>query len=166
MEKIYILCVDDEPDVLRAVARDLALLEEAFPVETAASADEAKALIGRIQESRDELGLIFCDHVMPGQNGVDLLIELRGRLDLDLMRRVLFTGQAGHEDTVDAINRAGITHYVAKPWEREELLQVARDELTSYIIASGRDPLPYMRYLDQERLAEHVHRRNRTDTGQ
>ncbi len=166
MDKICILCVDDEPDVLRAVARDLAEMEEGFPVETAASAEEAKGLIGEILKRGDRLGLVFCDHVMPGQNGVDLLIELRGWPGLQGTRLVLFTGQAGHEDTVEAINRAGITRYVAKPWERELLVRVARDELTSYLIESGRDPLPLMRYLDQERLVEYVRRRNRVDTGQ
>ena len=166
MEKIYILCVDDEPDVLRAVARDLAPLEEAFPVETASSADEAKKLIGEILDKGDRAGLILCDHVMPGQSGVDLMIELRERPEMDDARMVLFTGQAGHEDTIEAINRAGITRYIAKPWDREVLLGIARNELSSFIIASGRDPLPYMRYLDRERLADYVHRRNRTDTGQ
>ncbi len=166
MDKIYILCVDDESDVLRSVTRDLAELEDAFPIETAASADEADRQIDRVFERGDRVGLVLCDHVMPGRNGVDFLIELRKRPELELTRKVLFTGQAGHEDTVQAINRAGITHYVAKPWKREDLLAVARDELTDYVIDAGVDPLAYMKYLDKGRLAEHVHRQNRTHTGQ
>ncbi len=166
MKEIYIVCIDDEPDVLRAVARDLAPLEEGFPIETAGSADEAKQVIDGILDNGNCVGLLLCDHVMPGKSGVRLLIELRGHIELEAARKVLFTGQAGLEDTVEAINHAKITHYLAKPWDKEELLKAARDELTSYVIATGRDPLPYMRYLDQTRLAEYVRQRNRIDTGQ
>ena len=166
MEKIYILCIDDEADVLRAVTRDLAELEDGFPIETAESATEAELMIEGIVKKGHRLGLVFCDHVMPGQSGVDFLIELQGRAGMEKVRKVLFTGQAGHDDTVEAINRAGITHYVSKPWKKETLLEVAKAELTDYVIDSGLNPLPFMQYLDAGRLAEYEHLRNRIDTGQ
>ncbi len=166
MEKIYLLCVDDEADVLRAVTRDLAELEDGFPIETAESAADAERMISGILENGHRLGLVFCDHVMPGKNGVEFLIELRDRPGMEKTRKVLFTGQAGHEDTVDAINRAGITHYVSKPWKKEALLEVARKELTEYVMECKLDPLAYMKYLDTQRLAEYVRVRNRVDTGQ
>jgi CheY-like chemotaxis protein len=162
MKQIYILCVDDELDVLQAVARDLASAEELFPVETAASAAEAKQIVERIKRTKGAaLGLIFCDHIMPGQNGVDFLIELAEDPATCRTRKVLFTGQAGLEDTVQAINRAGIQHYLAKPWQKENLLAVTRDLLTDYVIEQDLDPLPFMRFLDAVRLAEFLHQRNR-----
>ena len=42
---LVILCVDDEPPVLDAVVRDLAPFENAFVLETAGSAAEARAIV-------------------------------------------------------------------------------------------------------------------------
>jgi two-component system chemotaxis response regulator CheY len=33
----------------------------------------------------------------------------------------LLTGQAGLEDTIDAINKGGLNYFVEKPWNIEEL---------------------------------------------
>lgn len=162
MSKIYILCVDDELDVLQAVARDLAPMEQCFDIETAASAKEAREVIARMEAGKETaLGLILCDHIMPGERGVDLLVALNRRPETSESRKVLFTGQAGLEDTVQAINEAGIQHFLAKPWTRERLLEVARELLTDYVIARDLDPLPYMKCLDAVRLSEFLHQRNR-----
>ena len=61
---------------------------------------------------------------------------------------------AGHADTIRAINEAGLSHYVAKPWEPDDLLGVARGELTGYVIDHGLDPLAYLQVLDAPRLLE------------
>jgi len=161
MTKIYILCVDDEPDVLEAVARDLAAAEACFTLETVASADEAKEVIARIKDGDDAVvGLILCDHIMPGQRGVDLLVELSQQPETRQTRKVLFTGQAGLEDTVKAINEAGIQYYLDKPWSKERLLKITTELLTDYVIEQKMDPLPYMKCLDAARLAEYLHKRD------
>ena len=49
-------------------------------------------------------------------------------------RRVLVTGQAGHEDTIRAINEAELDHYVAKPWDPEEFRAVVREQLTDFVL--------------------------------
>ncbi|MEX2382935.1 MAG: response regulator [Opitutales bacterium] len=164
MTQIYILCVDDEPDVLQALARDLASLEDTFPIETAASAEEGRKIVDEIGGKKDAcLGLIFCDHVMPGQSGVDFLIELAQQPATSRTQKVLFTGQADLEDTIKAVNQASIHYYVAKPWQKESLLSVTRTLLTDFVLEKGIDPLPYMAILDSGRLAEAIHERNRLD---
>ena len=45
MEKINILCVDDQPEVLETITRDLQPLEKFFRIETADSVQDAKALL-------------------------------------------------------------------------------------------------------------------------
>jgi len=45
MPKVYIVCVEDEPDVLDSVVRDLEELEDLFPVEAAADAAEARRIL-------------------------------------------------------------------------------------------------------------------------
>lgn len=165
MNRIYILCIDDEPDVLAALVDALAPLEEIFPIETAADAAEARRRLDEIRQEQAEVGLILCDHVLPGQSGVDLLLEWRDDPLLVHTRKVLVTGQAGLEATVAAVNRGGLNYYIAKPWAQAELLEVARQQLTDYVIARNLDPLPFLRLLDIERLAEQIGRQHGvTDT--
>lgn len=159
MKQIYILCVDDEADVLEAVERDLAVLEHIFPLEIASSADEAREILQRIKEEGNELGVAFCDHVMPKETGGEFLRWMVDSDDWSSTRKALLTGQAGLEATISAINNAGLDYYVSKPWSREGLLAVAERLLTDFVIEKNLDPLPFMSVLDATRLAEHAYKR-------
>ena len=156
MSDIYIICVEDEPQVLDVVVRDLEALEDVFPIEIAHSAKDARELVKEIKEEGHRVGLILCDHIMPGDKGVDLLIEMQNDEFTKSTRKVLLTGQAGLEDTIQAVNNARLNRYVSKPWKPEQLLSVAVDELTSYVIEMEEELLPYMAVLDQERLQEAI----------
>lgn len=156
MSDIYIICVEDEPQVLDVVIRDLAKLEDIFPIEVANSADEARELIKEIKEEGNEIGLAICDHIMPGDKGVDLMIEMQKDPFTESTRKVLLTGQAGLEETIEAVNNAKLNRYIAKPWKPEQILEVAVDELTTYVIEQQKELLPYMAVLDQERLQEAI----------
>jgi CheY-like chemotaxis protein len=156
MSDIYIICVEDEPQVLDVVIRDLAKLEDIFPIEMAHSADEARELIKEIKEEGNEIGLAICDHIMPGDKGVDPMIEMQKDPFTESTRKVLLTGQAGLEETIEAVNNAKLNRYIAKPWKPEQILEVAVDELTTYVIEQQKELLPYMAVLDQERLQEAI----------
>jgi len=163
MSKIYIVCVEDEPDVLEAVVRELEPLEDVFPVEAAADAAEARKVLASIREKGDEVGVIFCDHIMPGESGVDLLVDLERNPDWDLTRKVLLTGQAGLEATVKAVNEADLAHYISKPWEENELVSVAKEQLTEYVRDRDLNPGPYLRHLDVDRLGDLMRRHYSAD---
>lgn len=158
MKKIYILCVDDEPEVLDAVERNIAEIEDTFPIITAESADDARKVIEQIQSEGNDLGLILCDHIMPGDNGVDLLIEVGNQPEFAKTRKVLVTGQAGLDATVKAVNEGRLDHYIAKPWDAQDLLQVVKDQLTAYVIKSDKNPMPYMSVLDAAKLSEYIYK--------
>lgn len=154
MNDVYILCVDDEPEVLEAIERDLREFEDRFPIETAESAREAREVIARLREDGNQLGVIVCDHLMPEETGVSLLVSLEGEEAARFTRRILLTGQAGQDDTIEALNRGGLDYYIAKPWSGDGLRAVLRDQLTSYVLDAGLDPLPFLASLDAERLAD------------
>ncbi len=156
---IYILCIEDEQEVLDAVVRDLEKLEEQFPVETANSAEEAREVIEKLLEDGKKVGLILCDHILPGDNGVELLIELHKDERTFASRKVLLTGQAGLDDTVKALNEARLHHYIPKPWTREDLLEVSVSLLTDFVIDEEDNILPYMSTLDAERISESIRTR-------
>lgn len=160
---IYILVVEDELEVMDALVNDLEFFEQTFPIESANTAEEANQVISEIYEAGNSVGLILCDHVLPGQNGVDLLVELQNKNGISMSRKVLVTGQAGLDDTIVAINKADLNHYIAKPWTREQLHKVVVDELTEYVIQKKVNPLTYMATLDAKRLSEVIRDNPLTD---
>lgn len=159
-KKVTILCVEDEPEVLDAIVRDLAVLEDYFPIETAQSADEAREIIQSLEATQQPIGLILCDHIMPGQNGVDFLIELHQQESYHATRKILLTGQAGQDATIEAINHAELNHYIAKPWDNKKLVAAAKQQLTEYILCHHINPLPYMAILDQARINNAIRKGN------
>jgi response regulator RpfG family c-di-GMP phosphodiesterase len=154
--KIYILVVEDEPEVLDSIVRDITEFEEYFEIEMADTAEEAEQIIREILDNKHMIGLILCDHVLPGKNGVDLLIEMQKSEHTKQTKKVLITGQAGLEETVKAVNEADLKHYIAKPWEKKDLVDITRTLLTDFVIESVKDPLSYMQVLDAQRLAEEI----------
>jgi CheY-like chemotaxis protein len=154
MSKIYIVCIEDEDEVRDAIVKDVEVLEPKFPIEATSSAEEALELIGTIYDEGNEVGLILCDHVLPGIQGVELLIELAHNPETTHAKKVLITGQAGHQDTIRAINEADIDYYISKPWTKEQLLSVCRRELTEYVIDTEKNLLDFMGVLNADELSE------------
>lgn len=164
MNELVILVVEDEPEVRAEVARDIESFAGSIRVEQADSVADARNAIGEVTQSGDRVGLIVADHRLPGgETGVDLLVSLKQDSATSAVRTILLTGQAGHQDTIRAINDAGLDHYFAKPWDPDELAAVAVRLLTDYIIDAHLDPLQYMRELDGPRLMEAFAERGRSD---
>jgi len=159
MNRVVILCVEDEPEVRNAIERDLRPFTGAFRVECAEDVKDAKAVLAQCAREGDRLGLALCDHVLPGEHGVDFLVELQKDPATADTRKVLITGQAGLEDTIRAVNQANLDHYISKPWSAEELQKAVRDQLTEFVVKHVDDVLPYMRVLDGNRLLEAVGQR-------
>jgi len=161
--QIYILVIEDEHEVMDALIKDLEDFEQTFPIESANNTKEANLVVNQICDSGDEIGLILCDHVLPGENGVDFLIGLESRKEFHNTRKVLVTGQAGLEDTINAINMANLNHYIPKPWTKESFQEVVVKQLTDFIIEKKYNPLEFMAVLDSVRLAESMRSNSLTD---
>ena len=159
--KLVVLVLEDEPDVREALERDLEPLAAHVRVEPAQDVADARQVIGEVAADGDLLAVVLADHRLPGTTGVDFLVELAHDERTAHVATVLVTGQAGHADTVRAVNEAGLDHYVTKPWDPDELVSLVRDELTSYVLAADIDPLPHLRALDAARIMPSL--RNRGD---
>lgn len=146
--KLAILIVEDEPGVRDALERDLAALRETVRIEVASDVDDAETVRSDIEQDGDLLALVLADHRLPGRTGVDLLVELHGAPATATVRKVLVTGQADQDDTIRAVNDAGLHHYIAKPWEPDALRDVVREQLTAFVLDEQLDPLPHLAALD------------------
>jgi two-component system chemotaxis response regulator CheY len=156
MSRLVILCIEDEDEVRDAVVRDLEVFEPSFLVEMAEDADDARQVVEEITDAGDAIALVIADHRLPGMQGTDFLIELHGEPSTAKARKVLLTGQAGHEDTIRAINEASLDHYISKPWTEEDLHSVVREQLTEYVLENVEDVLPYVAVLDGARLLQRL----------
>ena len=156
---LAILILEDEAEVRAAVERDLLPVAEHIRVEVASDVEEAWEVIDELTEDGDVLALALCDHRMPGTTGVEFLVQMMDDDRTAATRKVLVTGQAQLHDTVRAVNEANLDHYIAKPWDVDELHQVVRTMLTDYVEDMDIDPLPYLDVLDAARAMDFVRRR-------
>ncbi|WP_394147516.1 response regulator [Shewanella atlantica] len=149
MEKINIICVDDQREVLSAVLQDLSPLTAFFNIEDCESAIEALEVMDDLDAEGEYIALVISDHVMPEKTGVEFLTEISQDRRYHHTKKILLTGQATHQDTIAAINRARVESYFEKPWKSEELLKMATTLITEYIFDSGIEYEPFQPILDQ-----------------
>lgn len=116
-----LLIVDDEPNLLRAVAA--VLRGENFEVSTARSGREA--LIAVAQNQPD---LIVSDVRMPGMDGFELARKLSRAPNSALIPIVFLTAKDETEDRVEGF-KSGVDVYLTKPFEPEELIAVIKNIL-------------------------------------
>ena len=109
--KIRILYVDDEENNLFSFKATFRIKYQVF---TAISGDEALKILGA-----NQIHIIITDQRMPEMSGVEFLEKVLEKYD-DPMR-ILLTGYADMGAVVDAVNKGKIFHYLAKPWNEEEL---------------------------------------------
>ncbi|MGF1721053.1 response regulator [Vibrio kyushuensis] len=150
MEKLNLICVDDQREVLSAVLQDLEPLSSWLNIEDCESADEVLELMDELDSEGEMIAVLISDHVMPGKTGVELLTEVSMDSRFGNTKKILLTGQATHSDTIEAINVAGINHYFEKPWEAETLVSSVRTLVTQYIFDQGLDYTDYQNELDQQ----------------
>ncbi|ENJ7187772.1 response regulator [Vibrio fluvialis] len=150
MEKLNIICVDDQREVLSAVLQDLEPLATWLNIEDCESAYEVLDLMDDLDAQGEHIALIISDHVMPGKTGVDLLTEVVEDSRFKGTKKVLLTGQATHTDTINAINAAGIDRYFEKPWNAKTLVECVRSLVTEYVFERGMDYTEWHDHLDQK----------------
>src|SRR5690349_9447333 len=140
MVKPVLLAVDDDPEVLRAIERDLREHYRAdFRVIRAGSAKEALDVVRELKQRGTPIALFLVDQRMPDMTGTEFLAEAR-TLEPDACK-VLLTAYADTEAAIAAINTVGVNHYLMKPWDPpEQRLYPVLDDLLSAWKARVRIP--------------------------
>ncbi|MFY0606232.1 MAG: response regulator [Cyclobacteriaceae bacterium] len=156
MDKLNIICIDDQRDVLNALTEDLKEFESTLRIEACESVEEAWEIIESIDAAGDFVSLVITDQVMPVNTGVDILKKLNEDSRFDHTRKILLTGLATHQDTIEAINSAKLDHYIEKPWEKAQLEKVIKQLLTKFILSKGLDYQKYPELIDQDTLFEQL----------
>ena len=129
MANPVILIVDDDPQVLRAVEREVrGRFGGDYRIVAAGSGADALDAIRRLTLRGTPIALLVVDQRMPGMSGVELLGATLALLPG--AKRVLLTAYADTDVAIRAINEIGLDQYLLKPWDPpEERLFPALEEL-------------------------------------
>lgn len=134
----HFLLVDDEVHILHALQRMVRHIFRGQELRIEIHTEPGEAL-ARIRETMFDV--VVSDYRMPGMNGVDFL-EMVKAAQPDAVR-LLLTASTEFDTAMNAVNRAEVFRYLAKPWhleqlkavleqacERRDLLRLERGELT------------------------------------
>ena len=142
-----IITVDDDPDVSRAVSRDLRRkYGSEYRIVRAESGPSALEALRELKLRGDQVAVILADYRMPNMNGVEFLEHA-----MDIYpgaRRVLLTAYADTGAAIDAINVVDLDHYLLKPWDPpEEKLYPVVDTLLDTWKASDHHVVPEIKVI-------------------
>src|ERR1700694_1353143 len=116
MAKPVLLSVDDDPDVLRAIERDLRSQYGAeYRIIGSDSPVGALDLLRQLKVRNDNVALLLADQRMPRMDGVEFLQE--AMTIFPGAKRALLTAYADTNAAISAINHASINYFFLKPWD-------------------------------------------------
>ena len=147
MPKPVLLTVDDDPEVLRAIERDLrSRYADRYRVMRANSGSAAITTLRELKARNNPVALLLADQRMPQMDGVGFLSEA---MELHPQaKRALLTAYADTTAAIDAINEARVHYYFMKPWDPpEEKLYPALDDLLHDWTSAFRPPYEGIRVL-------------------
>src|SRR5690606_7980588 len=131
--KPAVVVVDDDPEVLLAVARDLRRrYGEHYRIVRAGSGAEALETVRELKKREEPVALLLSDQRMPGMDGVRFLAAAAA--EAPGARRALLTAYADTDAAIAAINDSRVDHYLLKPWDppEEKLYPVLDDLLATW----------------------------------
>ena len=148
--KPVILAVDDEPEVLRAVQRDLrSRYAKDYRILGAVGGQQAIDTLEETALRDTPVALILADQRMPEISGIDVLS--RSLSYFPNAKKALLTAYADTDAAIDAINDVGLDHYIMKPWDPpDEKLYPILDDLLDDWQAGYRPTFDGVRVVGQE----------------
>ncbi|GAA0873182.1 FAD-dependent oxidoreductase [Gangjinia marincola] len=132
-KKPILFCIDDDPQVLRAVVRDMKnKYRKEYRILSTTSPKEALEVLEEQKKKSDEVALFLVDQRMPEMLGVEFL-ENAKRLYPNA-KRVLLTAYSDTDAAIKAINDVQLDYYLTKPWNppEEKLYPVVDDLLNAW----------------------------------
>ncbi|MBK8022531.1 MAG: FAD-dependent oxidoreductase [Chloroflexi bacterium] len=131
--KPVIFLLDDDPEVLNAIQRDVRReFGKDYRIMRASTGGEALDALQQLKLRDDVVAMFLVDQRMPEMTGVEFLTEA-----IQLFanaRRVLLTAYADTNAAIQAINKINLDYYLMKPWDppEENLFPVIRDLLDGW----------------------------------
>jgi response regulator RpfG family c-di-GMP phosphodiesterase len=143
MEPVKILCVDDEPNILSSLRR--LFRTRGYQVFTAEGGNAGLSIL-----ENESVDLVISDMRMPEMDGACFLENVQARWPDTI--RLLLTGYADIQSTIDAINRGEIYRYIAKPWDDNDLLLIVRQAIERKLLEREKQRLEELTQRQNDEL--------------
>ena len=147
MKKPILFAVDDDPQVLRSIVRDLrSKYRKEYRIISTESATEALEAQVELKKKGEEIAVFISDQRMPEMLGVDYLEK--AKVNFPAAKRVLLTAYSDTDAAIKAINDVQLDYYLLKPWDPpEEKLYPVLDELLDEWHANYQPPFKGLRVV-------------------
>ncbi|WP_299255075.1 response regulator [uncultured Aquimarina sp.] len=135
MKKPIIFALDDDPQVLRAVTRDLkSEYRKEYRVMSTESANDALEALEDLKKKNEAVALFLVDQRMPEMLGVEFL--KKAKHFFPNAKKVLLTAYSDTDAAIRAINDVQLDYYLTKPWNppEERLYPTLNDLLDTWQI--------------------------------
>lgn len=117
-----VLLIEDEPNIIEAIG--FILSRDGWDVKTHSNGHDAmQAVRARMPD------LIILDVMLPGKSGYDILAEIRNDAELSEIPVLMLTARGQTKDR-EMAERAGVSHYMTKPFSNADVLAVVRSLVT------------------------------------
>ncbi|MEO5978153.1 MAG: FAD-dependent oxidoreductase [Chryseolinea sp.] len=133
MKKPIILTIDDDPQVLRAIVRDLRNhYGKDYRILSTTSAIEGLDSLKDLKNKNETVAMFLSDQRMPEMLGVDFLKQAKELFPS--AKRILLTAYSDTEAAIRAINDVQLDYYLMKPWDppEEKLFPALTDQLEEW----------------------------------
>ena len=132
MAKQVILCIDDEEIILEALEEQLNnTFGSEYDIETSDSGEDAIDFFKELKKEGIKVPVVISDYIMPGMKGDEVLKEIHKLSPGSL--KILLTGQASIDGITNAINNAKLYRYIAKPWDKDDLVLTVKEAIKSFL---------------------------------
>ncbi|MEW7291069.1 FAD-dependent oxidoreductase [Aquimarina sp. 2304DJ70-9] len=119
MKKPIIFALDDDPQVLRAVTRDLkSEYRKEYRIMSTESANDALEALVDLKKKNEVVALFLVDQRMPEMLGVEFLAKAKKHYPE--AKKVLLTAYSDTDAAIKAINDVQLDYYLTKPWNPPE----------------------------------------------
>lgn len=162
-KKVAIICVDDEPIILRSLKIELQNIlsgnnipgSDNYLIETAENGKDALELLEDLFEDAYEVPLVISDYIMPGLKGDEVLKQIYKVSPHTLS--IMLTGHATLEGMGNAVNNARLYSYLAKPWREHDLALTVKQALEAYMKNRTFEKFVPCQFLSILGLEEYTH---------
>ncbi|MEK6480056.1 FAD-dependent oxidoreductase [Catalinimonas sp. 4WD22] len=133
MKRPIIFAVDDDPQVLRAIARDLRQqYRQDYRIMSTEKPQEALEALPELKKKGEEVAIFITDQRMPDMLGVEMLEKAKAHYPK--AKKVLLTAYSDIDAAIKAINDVQLDYYLTKPWDppEEKLYPIINDLLEAW----------------------------------
>ena len=140
---IRLLCVDDEPSILKALER--VFFDDDYEIFLCGSCEEGLEVL----QKSGSFQLVISDYRMPVMNGVEFLKIVYEKYPETV--RIILSGYADAAAIVSAINDGHIYKFIPKPWNDDEFRVTVQNGVELYFLQQNK-----LKLLDQMAEANQI----------